>query len=337
MATNNSTFAYSIDQQTTRTAPAYSVFGTEIVARKEWQNIWLRKTPLLAMMKESGLNWNKGTSVQGTMMLIPLNMADMTTAADGVADSGELTAISPVATDGFSQAAYQISHYRGATWMRASELTLIDNGRGNFKVGKMRQAMDSFANAIADDLSGSTADARANVVGIQQVIATGNTVGGLAQGTYTDWASNLSTGVGAFTLDLIDAKYDAIVARGGVPDLLLCSYTATNNVYGKVRSSIAPAQWLVNTDFKAKYGFTNITYLDMTVTMDNRITGTTATDGRMYLLDTRHWYFRGQETPKLQPVQRLTGTDADEYMWTQFLSIGCGDPAKQGGIQGITA
>lgn len=337
MATNNSTFAYAIDQTTTRTAPAYSVFGTEVVAARQWENIWLRKSPLLAFIKAGGKNWNKGSDVRGTMMILPVNMADMTTVADGVTDANELTAITPVATDGFSQAAYQISHYRSATWIRASEDRLIDNSRGNFRAGKTQQAMDSMANAIADDLGGTTADARANLVGIQQVIATGNTVGGLAQGTYTDWAAQLATGLGAFTLDLVDARNDAIMARNGTPDLGLFSYTSTNNVWGKLRGSIAPAQWLVNTEFEAKYGFKNIVYMGITCMMDNRISGTSATDGRFYILDSSTWFFRGDETPKLQPVQRLTGTDAQEYVWNQFCSVGCNNPAKNGGGQGVTA
>ncbi len=327
--------AYTIDGATN--TPAYGAFGTEVVLKREWTNIWLRKMPLLAMIYDGKANWNNGSNVNGTRILIPVMIAQMTTVADGVADASELTPITPHGTDGFSQAMYEISHYQGATYITASEMRLINNARGDFKGGKMKQAMDSFSNAIADDLCGTSADARANVVGIQQVIATSNTVGGIAQGTYTDWAGLLQTGAGAFVLDLISDRADLVSARGGKSKLGLFSSTSTNNVWGKLKAAIGAAERITNNDFKKKYGITNIEYEDITCVMENRITGTGATDGRFYLLDTDHWYFRGDETPNLYPKQRLEGTGADEYYFDQFLAIGCGDAGKQAGVQGITA
>lgn len=327
--------AYTIDGATN--TPAFGAFGTEVVLRRDWTNIWLRKMPLLAMIRDGKANWNKGTSINGTRMLIPVMMAEMSTAAAGVAYASELTPIDPHLTEGFSQAMYEIASYRAATYITEREMRLINNARGDFKSGKMKQAIDSFSNLIANDLAGTSADSASAVVGIQQVIATGNTVGGIAQGTYSDWQGLLATGAGAFVLELVSDRIDLVSARGGKSKLGLFSSTSTNNVWGKLKAAIGTAERIVNNDFKKKYGITNIEFEDVTCVQDNRITGTTSTDGRFYLLDTDHWYFRGDEYPKMAPVQRLEGTGSDEYYFSQFLSIGCGDPGKQAGVQGIYA
>lgn len=324
----------------TTNVPAYSAFGTETVIEREWQNTWMPKMPLLAMIYDGKSNWNKGSNIGGTRMLIPLMTADMTTAADGVTDANELTAISAVVTAGFTQAAFEIAHYRGATWIRESERRLINNERGNFHDGKIKQAMNSFANAIANDLSGATTliDARANVVSYQQVLGTTtNTVGGIDQTTTADWTAQLLTGAGGFVLDLIDDRIDLCVAKGANPNLGLFSSTSTNNVWGKLKSSIGSAERITNNDFTKKYGVRNVVYSDVMCVMDNRMASTSGTDGRFYLMDTNTWYFRGDEKPYAKPVRGLNGTDADEYMFVQFLSVGCGNVSWNAGVQGITA
>ena len=175
--------------------PAYTAFAVEQAIGSQWENIWLRTHPLLAKIREGKINWAKGYDISGNLILVPVVSAGPTTAADGVADANELTALTPEQTNdnAFSHAQYIIAHYRGAMWVRASEEELINNKRGGgFLQGKVDQIMDSFTDAIADDLASANADSRTAVIGIRHVTATSNTVGNIAQGTTTDWAAQVT-------------------------------------------------------------------------------------------------------------------------------------------------
>lgn len=311
--------------------PAYTAFATEIVLSREWENVYLRAMPLLAKIKDGKANWNKPGLRKGNLLLLPVLLSANTTLPDGVTDAGELTGISPYATAGFTQAQYNIAHYRGAMYVRESEKQLINNTRGNFMQGKIEQLMADFKNAVADDLASTSADSRTAVLGIQQVLATANTVGNIDQSSDTDWQSNVTTSAGAFSLDMLDDKIDAVAVRNGKIDMMLFAYSSTNNLFGKLRAALSPAERLVNANFKAKYGFTNIEYLDAVCVADNRLTA-----GVICGFDSSTWFYAGDEKPVGKEVQRYPGTDMDEYMYTLWAGVGCNNPAKNFRLTGVS-
>lgn len=318
----NSGYQISSGSQTV-TLPPYTAFGTEIMVSMKWENVWLRKFALLAMLQMGGANFNKGGDLNGTQMLLPILEANSSTAATGVATANEFTAITPYATNGATQAAYQIAHYRHAFYVKASETKQINNKRGNFMDLKVQQLNDSFINLLANDLAGTAADSESNVLGIQQPLSTSNTVGQINQSTDTDWQSNVQTGVGAFSLDLLDWGIDAVDNRAGKVDLILLAYSASNNLFAKARAAIAPAERLVNQEFKAKYGFTNIDYLGATLVSDGRLTA-----GVIAGFDTSTWYWHGDTSPKPVTIERYPGTDAMEHMYNLWCALGTNNPAK---------
>lgn len=311
--------------------PAYSVTSTEFSLTHEWEDLWMRETPLLAMIHSGKANWNKKSLKRGNAMLIPVIYADASTTADGVTDANELTPITPYAISGMSQAFYNIAHYRHALYHRASEQQLNNNDRANLLDGAVRQLMNSFKDEIAGDLMGTAADARDAVLGIQQVLATANTVGGIDQSSNSDWQSNVTISAGAFTLDLIDDKVDVVAPRRGNTDLILLGFTSSLNLFGKLRAALAPSQRLVNTQFEAKYGFKNIEYLGATCISENRLSS-----GVIVGLDSRTWYHCGDTRPQLHHNDPLPGTDADEHLYNMFLGIGCSNPARNWRLTGVS-
>lgn len=326
MATGNSNYLNDV------------AFSTELVIGRDFNNVWLREAALLAMVQEGKKNWNKGSAFSGSAqtgykMLIPVALADMTTPANGVTDANEFTAISPhgTAQGAFTQAEYIVAHYRGSMSNKRHEMVLINNQRGNFQQAKVNQLMGSFTNAIADDMASTAADARDAILGVQQVLATSNTVGGIAQGTDTDWAANVTTSAGAFSLDLLDDGIDTAAPRGGNIDLIALAYSSTNNLFGKLRAQIAPAQRIVNGDFKAKYGFVNIDYLGATCISDNRLTA-----GVICGFDTSTWFYRGDTKPKLSHTGPIQGTDAVEWVYYMFAALGCNHPGRNFRLTSVT-
>ena len=326
-----SNVAYAIAAGGYTNQPAYTAFATEISLSKNWENIYLRALPLLAKIKDGKANWNKPGLRKGNLLITPVIFENSGTVPDGVTDANELTAITPYVTNGFTQAQFNIAHYRNAMYVRESEKQLINNTRGNFMQGKIDQLMADFKDAVADDLASANADSRTAVLGIQQALATTNTVGGIDQSSATDWASNVTTSAGAFSLDMLDDKIDACAVRNGKIDMMLFAYSSTNNLFGKLRAALSPAERLVNANFKAKYGFTNIEYLDAVCVADNRLTA-----GVICGFDSSTWFYCGDEKPVAKEVQRLTGTDADEHMYTLWAGVACNSPAKNFRLTGVS-
>lgn len=330
MATGNTQYAIASGNSITY-AGAYSAFSVEVSIRQDWENVWLRAHPLLAVIKDGESNWNKKGLRKGNMMILPIALGASATMADGVADADELTPVSPYITSNATQAAYNIAHYQGFFWVRSSERQLINNARGDFMQFKVQQKRDEFMDEIADDLASTAIDSRTAVLGIQQALATSNTVGGIAQGTDTDWAANVTTSYGAFNLDLFDNGRHAVRARNGKVDLCLLAYSSTNDLYAKLLANISQAQRIVDAGFEATYGFETVMLSGMRCVMDNRLTA-----GVICGLDTRTWYYCGDDRPTAYAPQRTPGTVADEYAYDMFCGVGVSNPARNFRYTGVT-
>jgi hypothetical protein len=311
-------------------------FVAEKSLKKKASVIWTTASALFAMVFENK-RFGEGYRIEGHKAIAPVQYAEQTTAADGVADANELTAITPYVTSGFTQAEYEFAHYRAAMYLRDSEKKLIKGGgvRQGFVEGKVKQITESFRKAIAVDMASANAGTREAVMGLRYLLSTSNSPGNISQTTYPVWAAGSATGAGPFHLGLIDDQYDRIVNLGrGMPDLCLLSYASSNNVFGKMRDSIAPSQLLTHERKLAKYGFTSFEYLDMQCVQDGRLG--TALAGSAAVLST-HSFVAGalSSTPERAHDTPLEGTDADEIVFNWWLFWGNTDPALNSLIQDI--
>jgi hypothetical protein len=322
----------------------YTAFAVEKSMSKKWKAQWTTHAPLLACIKDRDLKFNKGFSVEGLGAIVPLLYADMTNPPAGVADASELTADTPQVTNGFNQALYNYTHLRRGMTIRDSEKVITKNGaRGNLLEGKVIQLTASFKNVMANQIEGTSADSRTSLMGIQYATSQSNTVGGIAQGSNSWWQAQVSNVGGTISLPVIDNMYDSILqyaAAGNeddanidssAPDLLLLSFTSSVNVYGKVRELIAPAERIVNAEFKAKYGLVNFMYLDMKCVQSPRLASGTAN-----MLTTSSWLWGGYDQPQAQMPIRLPGTDAEERYYSMWNFLGCDEIRRNGYLYGIT-
>lgn len=311
-------------------------FVAEKSVKKRASMIWSTASPLFALVFEKK-RFNAGFRIEGHKAITPVNYEEQTTAADGIADASELTAITPYVTNGFTQAEYEFAHYRAAFYIRDSEKKLIKGSgiRQNFVEGKVRQITESFRKAIAVDMASANAGSRTAVMGLRYLLSTSNSPGNISQSSYPVWAAGVETGVGPWHLGLIDDEYDRIVNLGrGMPDLCLLSYSSTNNVFGKMRDSIAPSQLLTHSNRLAKYGFVSFQYLEMDCVQDGRLG--TALAGSAAVLSTDS-FFAGalSDGPDRAHDTPLEGTDADEVVFNWWLTWGNDDPARNSLIQDI--
>lgn len=329
MATGNTSYIYSLSGSTY----AYTGIAFEMMGLQEWTDAFFDDEPLLRLIREGGANWNKSGRVSGRSVLFPIMLADATTlVANGVTDDNELGQPTAEVTAGFTQAEYEIAHYRMPIWWRASEEKLVTGkeAMAGAMRGKVMQVGGSFKNAVNGDLMSANAGARDKVHGVRHVLSESNTVGGIAQGTDTIWQAKVTTGAGTFTLDAVNDVYDEATRGKERPDILLAAYAASNNVFGKFRSAIQPAQQLTKGN-KADYGFTDLVYLDAIVVKDDA-----GTSGEVLGLNSKTWHWLGDTMPKLHSRGPWPGTDAEVIVYNMFCAVGCTNPRLNFRLAGLT-
>lgn len=315
-----------------------AAFAVEKVVKRDFKHVWSSAHPLLATLSKRKAR-NIGT-ISGLRLILPVAFQDATTPADGQSDANAFTPITPYVTNGFTQAQYEFSYYRHAFYLTPHEKQLLMNGyRGNILEGKTKQSMESFRNAISDDLAGNVTSQRENVLGLRFALATANTVGNIDQSANAWWRAERVTGAGPFDLKVIDNMYDTIRAKGrSVPDLLLLSNNSSVNVFGMMRDQVAVLQRITSTANDTNFGFADFSYLGMRCVLDNRLGAALSTDGGAMMLSTDTWYQRGLQD-NIQPEldkDRLAGTGSQEFYFDLWLALGCDDIASNGYITGIS-
>ena len=309
-----------------------------------WQQVWTSGHPVLRIIEEKKTNFNT-MGLNRLALILPIIGENQTNAAAGVATgSGELVAMTYNISNGLAQFKYYAGHYRANYVLLATDKKALMNGeRGNLLEAKANQMLAGIHDVFSSHLSSTTADQADNsrALGLYQVLSTSNTVGTISQTTDPAVAAYVKTSAGTFALDLVDDMLDTLnsktqgnIARKGKVDVLLCSVYSGNNVYGKVRNSIAPAERFENKDYTVKYGIENFVYRGAMGVIDQRIGSTLS--GSIAGLATDTWWVHLEKQPEMHAPVKIPGTDGYEYVGTAFNAVGCHDPGLNGLIRDIS-
>lgn len=345
MAAGNSAY-------TVTTATDYAAVAIEKRLTSEWQEQITTAMPLLACIKEGKHNFRKGYTVEGNKALVPIvysDVAAVTTSNLGIADADEIGAAWPTwdATQGFTNAVYAFSHFRRAMTFKNSEEMIAQSRvslsqRGNLKEGKTQQLIYTFLSRMADMIEGEANNAsRTKLMGIPYVIATANAPGGIDQSDSDNswWRGNVQAVGGSISLPAIDTQMDNVRRYANYSgkskniDLLMLSYAAGGvNVYGGVRSQIAPVERINDIEFEAKYGIENFIYRAAKCIQGNRMPS-----GTIYGLSTDTFFWGGDVAPKKvgEPL-RILGSDSFEHMYNLWAFLGCNRPNLNFRMTGIS-
>lgn len=324
--------------------PDLTAFAIEQRLKRDWTAQYTKASALLACIHDKDLKFQKGYTVSGTKAIVPTIYAgsglDKTNM--GVADNAQIPSAWPTfrATTGFTQLQFEYSHLVSNMTILSTEKKFAANGaRGNLIEGKVSQLMSDFKSGISEMISGNQADSRTSLVGVDYVIATANTYGGVdrtqAGGA---WArGKLDTTGTTIGFVPINNMYDSIMTEADIgldaeaPDLLLLTNIGGTNLYGRFRELIAPSERFENNDFKVKYGISHFMYMGMKCVMQNRGTG-----GQFKMLTTSTWIYGGEETPHELQAQRIIGSSAEERMFEIYNFLGCDKPNANGRGTGFT-
>lgn len=204
--------------------------------------------PLLSRLKKKSYKKIDG----GTSIMIPLNYAQ-TSSSGWYAGSDTLSTSDNEAITSAEYAWKQL--YANVTISRKDEL--MNSGDAQ-KVDLVKSKMQIAEKTMADLLgtgiynAGSTANA---IIGLQAIIGTSNTVGGISQSTYTWWAGQLDSSTTTFSIAALQTQFNAASVDNETPTVIMATRANYNRYFGQLQ----PQQRFIDSD-AAKGGFQSLMF-----------------------------------------------------------------------------
>lgn len=204
--------------------------------------------PLLQRLKKKAYKKLDG----GTSIMIPLNYAQ-TTSSGWYTGSDSLSTSDNEAITSAEYAWKQL--YANVTISRRDELV---NSGDSQKVDLVKSKMQIAEKTMADLLgtgiynAGSTANA---IIGLQAIIGTSNTIGGISQSTYSWWAAQLDSSTTTFSISSIQTTFNACTIDNESPTVIVSTRANYNRYYGQLQ----PQQRFMDSD-TAKGGFSSLMF-----------------------------------------------------------------------------
>jgi len=206
---------------------------------------------LLQRIKKSGSY--KSTS-GGTQIYVPLNYA--TASASGWFSGADT--LSTVDSENITSAAYDWTNlYAGVTISEEDELKNSgDAAQLNLLKSKMQIAEKTIADSLGTGLYSDGSNAE-SIVGLRDIVAVDQTVGGIDQSTYSWWQGQVDSTTSTNTLSAMNAVYQNCTVDSEHPDYIVASRAVYNTYY----DLLTPVQRFVDESI-AKGGFESLKQLE---------------------------------------------------------------------------
>ncbi len=206
--------------------------------------------PLLKRAKEKG--WY--TPIDGgTSIFQPLMYAQIT-AAGSYAPTASLDTTD---NDSFTSAEYAWKFYYANITISGADKhkNMGDSQVLDFVKNKVMAAEMTLKDKIGDGIY-STGGTSTDIGGLRLIVDTGNTVGGIDQGTYSWWqASTEDSSTTTLTMSSLQTPYNAASINGKTPTVIV----ATRANYNRYYALLQPQQRFVDSE-TAKAGFQNLMF-----------------------------------------------------------------------------
>lgn len=205
--------------------------------------------PLAQRAKKKG--W-AGKIDGGTSVIYPLNYAQAT--AQGWYSGAET--LSNVDNDVITGAEYAWKQFYASIIISRRD-ELINSGdaqRVNLVKSKTMIAEKTVADKLADAIYNSGSDSKA-IAGLGSIVDAGNTVGGIAQGTYSWWQSQEDSSTTTLTLAALQTMHTALSINNDGPSVIM----ATRANYNRYYALLQPQQRFTDGD-TAKGGFSSLMF-----------------------------------------------------------------------------
>lgn len=197
---------------------------------------------------------------------------------------------------------------------------------------KTTQAEMSLRNTMSEDaFSDGTGNGSKTLTGLQAIVSTTTTLGGLAPATFSWWQSTV-TASGSFAAQGINDMrviFNTLSYGNDKPDFIVTDQSS----FEFYEAALQPQERYVNTK-AADAGFMNLTFKGVPITFDRD-----CTSGRMYFLNSRYLTFTTHRDADFSTGPFITpvGQDVTTAMILFQGNMTTNNRRMQGVLTGITA
>lgn len=273
--------ALSVDQLNAITEKFY--------VKKLFDNIF-DSNPTLQKLKNSGSY--KSTS-GGTQIYVPLNYA-VTTAAGWYSGADTL---STTDNDNITSAAYDWkSLYAGVSITEEDELKNSgDAAQLNLLKSKMQIAEKTLKDDLGTGLFSDGTDSK-SIVGLRDIVAVDQTVGGISQSTYSWWQGQVDSTTTTLTISAMNTVYQNATVDSEMPNYI----PTTRSIYNSYYALLQPQQRFMDEE-TAKGGFSSLMFNGSPVVVDSHVPSS-----HMFLLnlDHLHLFYHPKRNMAFEPFQK---------------------------------
>ena len=198
----------------------------------------------------------------GTSIMQPLEYAQISAA--GTYSGTDL--LSTTDSESYTSAEFQWKQYYANISITGLD-KLKNSGDAqviDFVKSKVQSAEKTLAQLLGDGLYSAGTDSKA-LVGLRYVHANSNTVGGIAQSSYSWWNTQKDSTTTTLSIAAMQAVDNNCTVDGESPDLITCTRSIYNAFYGLLQ----PQQRFTDNG-KASAGFTNLMFNSKPVVVDSK-------------------------------------------------------------------
>lgn len=175
-----------------------------------------------------------------------------------------------------------------------------DSAIVNLVKSKVMIAEKTLTDKIGDGIYSAGTDAK-SIVGLRSIVSASNTVGGIAQGTYSWWQSQVDSSTTTFGISALQTMYNLCSINNEAPSVI----ASTRAIYNRFYGTLQPQQRFVDSQ-TAKAGFTSLMFNGTPFVVSSKCTA-----NYIFLLNEQYlklWYHPERDF-KLEPFQKIVGQD----------------------------
>lgn len=262
----------------------------------------------------------------GTQIHVPLNYA--TTSASGWYSGADT--LNTTDNDNMTAAVYDWkSLYAGVTISEEDELKNAGDGQIlSLLRSKMQIAEKTLKDSLGTGLYSDGSDSK-SIVGLRDIVAQDQTVGGISQSSYSWWQAQLDSSTTTLTISAMNSLYESCVVDSEKPTVCL----TTRSLYNSYYALLQPQQRFMDED-TAKGGFQSLMFNGVPVIADSHCPA-----NHMFFINEPHCmlFYHSSRNMKMEPFQKPINQQVKVSRVLWMGALGSSNNRLHGALTAVTS
>ena len=290
--------------------------------KKMYDNIFDSNPTLQKLMKSGSYKSVSG----GTQINVPLNYA--TTSASGWYSGADT--LSTTDNDNITAALYDWkSLYAGVSITEEDELKNSgDAAQLDLLKSKLQIAEKTLKDSLGTGIYSDGTDAK-SIVGLRDIVAVDQTVGGICQTTYSWWQGQVDSTTTTLTISAMNAVYQNATIDSEMPKYI----PTTRSIYNSYYALLQPQQRFMDEE-TAKGGFSSLMFNGAPVVVDSHV----PTSAMFMLnLDNLALYYHPKRNITFEPFQKPINQQVKVSRFLWMGALGSSNNRLHGKLSAVTS